>query len=232
MRAIFLAAGMGTRARAITLQYPKCLLKVNGKSLLQHAFDNVRSAGISDIVVVTGYQHTFIERVLPSGVRTRRYPAFESTNNLCTLAFVSDLLTTDVIIAFSDVFMPASGWFALSACDADSALLVDRSLVTDKTMRVTLIGDLVADVGSHIPREQGHGTFTGLAKFTGGSALILAQCVNKLSKDPVNHRAYYTEAVRAMIQAGHMVMISEATTLIWGEIDTPDDYDRIVSRFC
>ena len=39
MRALLLAAGLGTRLRPITNKIPKCLIKINGKPLLEYWLD-------------------------------------------------------------------------------------------------------------------------------------------------------------------------------------------------
>ena len=55
MRAILLAAGMGTRLRPLTLDTPKSLVKVNGKPMLERQIEFLHEKGIKEIIVVTGY---------------------------------------------------------------------------------------------------------------------------------------------------------------------------------
>lgn len=49
--AMVLAAGLGTRMRPLTDDRPKPLLPLNGRSLLHHAMDRLRDAGIARLVV-------------------------------------------------------------------------------------------------------------------------------------------------------------------------------------
>ena len=51
MKAILLAAGLGTRLRPITDELPKCLVPINGKPLLGYWFDSLAKAGISSILI-------------------------------------------------------------------------------------------------------------------------------------------------------------------------------------
>ena len=51
MRAMILAAGLGTRLRPFTDQHPKALAMVNGKSLLIRNVEYLLSSGITDIIV-------------------------------------------------------------------------------------------------------------------------------------------------------------------------------------
>ncbi|HEM5128047.1 TPA: NTP transferase domain-containing protein, partial [Streptococcus suis] len=55
MRAIILAAGMGTRLRPLTLTTPKSLIKIGGETLIERQIKFLREVCIDEIVVVTGY---------------------------------------------------------------------------------------------------------------------------------------------------------------------------------
>ena len=46
MRAILLAAGLGTRLRPITDTTPKCLVPINGKPLIDYWLEQLTKAGI------------------------------------------------------------------------------------------------------------------------------------------------------------------------------------------
>jgi bifunctional UDP-N-acetylglucosamine pyrophosphorylase / glucosamine-1-phosphate N-acetyltransferase len=52
LQAIVLAGGKGTRMRS---ELPKVLHDLYGKSVIQHSIDNIREAGIDDVIVVVGY---------------------------------------------------------------------------------------------------------------------------------------------------------------------------------
>ena len=54
-RAIFLAAGFGSRMVPITLNTPKPLVLVNGKKLIETLLDACVKAEIDEIIIVTGY---------------------------------------------------------------------------------------------------------------------------------------------------------------------------------
>jgi mannose-1-phosphate guanylyltransferase len=62
MRALLLAAGMGTRLRPITNTIPKCLVQIRGRPLLDYWFDLLFDAGIERILVNTHYLASAVER--------------------------------------------------------------------------------------------------------------------------------------------------------------------------
>ena len=48
MKVIILAAGQGTRLRPLTDHCPKCMVEVNGKSIIERQLDTMHSCGIED----------------------------------------------------------------------------------------------------------------------------------------------------------------------------------------
>lgn len=55
MRAIILAAGMGSRLRPLTLNMPKPLIKINNESIIERQIKFIKEIGINEIIVMTGY---------------------------------------------------------------------------------------------------------------------------------------------------------------------------------
>lgn len=55
MRALILAAGLGTRLRPLTDTVPKPLVSINGKPLLAYHLDHLKSHGITEILINTHY---------------------------------------------------------------------------------------------------------------------------------------------------------------------------------
>ena len=55
MKALILAAGLGSRLAPLTDNCPKSLVQVNGKPILFKQIDNLHENGITDITVISGY---------------------------------------------------------------------------------------------------------------------------------------------------------------------------------
>ena len=69
MKAMILAAGLGTRLRPLTEKTPKPLVTVNDMPLLQYHIENLVAAGISDIVINHAWLGEQIEEFVGDGSR-------------------------------------------------------------------------------------------------------------------------------------------------------------------
>ncbi len=56
VRALLLAAGLGTRLRPLTNEWPKCLMPIGGRPLLEYWLQMLRSVGIQKILINTHFQ--------------------------------------------------------------------------------------------------------------------------------------------------------------------------------
>ena len=54
MKAVILAAGKGTRMRELTNELPKPMLRVQGRPILEHIIEGIKSAGVREFFIVTG----------------------------------------------------------------------------------------------------------------------------------------------------------------------------------
>lgn len=69
MKAVILAAGKGTRMKELTNELPKPMLPVQGKPILEHILEGLRSVGIRDFCLVTGWKREVIEQHFGDGLR-------------------------------------------------------------------------------------------------------------------------------------------------------------------
>ncbi|HJJ30812.1 MAG TPA: sugar phosphate nucleotidyltransferase [Methanocorpusculum sp.] len=69
MQCVILAAGEGSRMRPLTTERPKVMLSLAGKPILEHLIENVKAAGISDIILVTGYHAEAVKSHFGNGDR-------------------------------------------------------------------------------------------------------------------------------------------------------------------
>ena len=67
MKAMILAGGMGTRLRPLTFSIPKPLLPVGEKPILQKIIEQLREAGVTDLILATGYQAELVRAFCGDG---------------------------------------------------------------------------------------------------------------------------------------------------------------------
>ena len=64
IRALLLSAGFGTRLRPLTYKIPKCLVEINGESLLENWLKKLESIGCDEVLINTHYLSSQVNKVL------------------------------------------------------------------------------------------------------------------------------------------------------------------------
>lgn len=67
MKAVILAGGLGTRLRPVTLEIPKALIPIQGKTLTEHVIDILKKAGVDTVYLSIGYLHEKISDYFKDG---------------------------------------------------------------------------------------------------------------------------------------------------------------------
>ena len=66
-KAVLLAAGRGTRMRELTQELPKPMLQVQGEPVLQHIIKGLRDAGLTDFLIIVGWQAEVVRAFFDDG---------------------------------------------------------------------------------------------------------------------------------------------------------------------
>ena len=66
-KAVLLAAGRGTRMRELTVDFPKPMIEVRGKPVLQHIVEGLRDAGARRFVIIVGYHAEAVRNFFEDG---------------------------------------------------------------------------------------------------------------------------------------------------------------------
>lgn len=109
MQAVMLAAGMGKRLGKYTQNATKCMVPVNGKTLIEYAIDALVAAGIKKFTLVVGYKGDVLKEFLKGKEKGLEInfidnPVFNTTNNIYSLFLASDVLKQDdTILLESDL---------------------------------------------------------------------------------------------------------------------------------
>lgn len=105
-RAIFLAAGFGSRLVPITLNTPKPLIRVHGNRIIDSLLDSVVKAGIEEIIIVRGYLSEQFDQLIYKypNIKFVENPAFNEGNNISSLLCAKDYLENSYILE-SDIIL-------------------------------------------------------------------------------------------------------------------------------
>lgn len=78
IKAILLAAGFGTRLRPLTLNTPKCLIKIGGIPILQHWLNHLEGMGVESAMINTHYLHEKVHNFITEQQNNMKINIFES----------------------------------------------------------------------------------------------------------------------------------------------------------
>lgn len=198
MKCLIIAAGQGTRLRALAASKP--LARVGGLPLVEHVVRRAAAGGADEFVVVTGYAAEPLEAFLGdlagrTGLRIEavRNPDWDRPNGLSVLAAEARLDGEFILLMSDHLFDPAilSDMIAADRSGADLTLAADFEVANplldlDDATKIELgEGGRIARIGKILPRYDA--IDTGI--FIAGPALL--------------------EALRASLAAGGSGSLSE-----------------------
>lgn len=105
-RAVFIAAGFGSRLVPITLNTPKPLVRVNGTRMIDTLLDAVIAAGIQEIYIVRGYLGEQFDQLLYKypGIKFIDNPLYNEANNISSALLARHLLQNAYVLE-ADLFL-------------------------------------------------------------------------------------------------------------------------------
>ena len=132
MQAIILAAGMGRRLKELTQDNTKCMVKVNGVTLIERMLHQIERQHLSRIVIVVGYEgQKLIDYISTLNIQTPvvyvNNPIYNKTNNIYSLALAQEYLKQDDTLLFeSDLIFEDAVLETLVSDPRDTLALVDK----------------------------------------------------------------------------------------------------------
>ena len=236
VKAIILAAGEGKRLRPYTNDRPKCMVKINGKSLIDRQIEILRDKLIQDIVIIGGHK---IDKLEGKGDRIKENPRYFETNMVWTLFSCEEELKGDIIISYGDIVYSRKVLDTLLTSKADIAVVIDKNwesywrarssdpLSDAETLKLSKNGKIL-EIGKR-PKsyEEIQGQYIGLMKFTSKGIMHLKSVFhNAKSKGSLLNKlveeAYMTDMVQESVEAG-IEVVTVPINGNWIEIDTVKD---------
>ncbi|MBW8039148.1 MAG: phosphocholine cytidylyltransferase family protein [Planctomycetes bacterium] len=238
MKAIILAAGRGSRLKGITDDRPKCLSIVRGMTMLESQLSVLKTGGVDEIIIVTGYKNQVLEMF---GCRTVHNLQWEETNMVVSLLCASEEFAHGAIVSYSDIIYGKDIVSQLAKRTEDIVIVYDRdwkrlwelrfedplqdaeSFVIDSDGRIRDIGRKVQSL------EDVQGQYTGLMRFSKKAFEWIEDFCDR-QPEKVLHKMDMTTMLRSLIKERYPVY-GMAIDGGWCEIDTETDL-ALANRLC
>lgn len=253
MKGIIIAAGPAKRLRPITENLPKCMLKINGKPIIQNTIELFRNNGINDISIIRGWQKN---KISLKDVNYFENSDFWNNNILHSLMSAREKLeesirtAEDVVMSYSDILyndiviktllkrkapivaIVDTDWESYYHGRTDHPISEAEKVIMDSNNKIVKIGKglLMKDVQKNM-----QGEFIGLWKFTpAGTETFLKRfdlLNGKLSKTQSFQdakewqKSYITDIFQEMTEQGEVIHCAVIYGN-WKEFDTVQDFLR------
>jgi choline kinase len=234
MQAVILVAGQGTRLRPLTDYLPKCLIKVQGKPILQYQLEALCDAGVRRCVVVVGHRAAQVRDLFGGRFRDLSITyveneLFDSTNNIYSLWLARQEITEDMLLLEGDLVFEPELLTDLINTPFQNAAVVDRF---EPFMNGTVIlakGDTARAMVLGMDQLKGFDYGPALKtvniyKFShqAVSGRLMPALSDYVAQGLTNH--YYEMAISSAIVEGTIELNVLRTGLrAWAEIDTRED---------
>jgi len=239
MKAIILAAGVGSRLSPLTNELPKTLVEIKGKPMINYILDNLTGLNIDEIIIVLGhFAHKIGEHLgekykgIP--IKYTFNPIYKQTNSTYSLWLTKDIAGDEFLVINADTLFDKEIAKDLIQSNGEIAMSIDDSIegINRKdAMRVTIENGLIKDADKKIPIERTHGDAIGLYKFKGQGAKILFSEIQKLIDENI-YDQLFTFAVRRVMERFDVYPVS-TKCLPWTEIDDKEDLqeaEKIINK--
>lgn len=235
-KVILLVAGEGKRLRPYTLDRPKCMVEIDGVSLIDRQLSVLRSEGLNNIVMVGGYKSEMLEQF---NCALKYNPRYFETNMVWTLFCAKDELEGDVIISYGDIVYSKGILRALLNSSADIAITIDKNwesywrkrndnpLDDAETLKIRSDGT-ISEIGQKpMSIEEVQGQYMGLMKFSSFGIKQIKEVFDvALKKGSLLgnniENSYMTDVIQSIIDSGAPVT-SIPIYENWVEVDSVKD---------
>ena len=220
---LILAAGNGTRLRAVSAGLPKPLVDFRGKPILEHVIFRARQAGIERFVIVVGYRSDLIRRwfdrrSLGVSVTWVENPDYNKSNGISALKARGEINENFLLLMADHIFEPETARMLLrQPLAVDEVILavdpnIDRIFDLDDATKVRRDGDQVVDIGKEIAHYDALDT---------GMFLCSPALFDRLQTATKDGNCSLSDGMR-QLAAERRLRALEIGEAHWQDVDTPE----------
>lgn len=196
MKAVLLAAGLGTRLRPITNEVPKCMVPVNGMPIIEKQILNLVENGIKDIYVVAGYKSEVLKLFL-----IEKYPfvhviennEYDITNNMFSLYKTIEYVKgNEFLLMNTDVFHDSNIEAGLINSNEPNMIACEYGRYIEESMKITVDETRITHISKQIPPEEAYATSIDVYKIgVEAGNILFDMCLDIIEKQ--GNRNSWTE---------------------------------------
>ena len=231
MKIVILGAGQGKRLLPLTVDVPKALLDIHGRSLIGRQIDAFVECGLKEFVVVTGYGAEAMEEALEAitrqhgvSIRTVYNPFYAVADNLASCWMARAEMDDDFVQVNGDTLFRADLVRSLlRAADGDAAAAINRKARYDgDDMKVMLDGERLTEIGKTLPLEAVDAEAIGLYVFRGKGPGLYRDVLERAMRESSGLKQWFPAAVGQLAKLT-AVKVSDVSGHDWSEVDFPVD---------
>ena len=231
MKALILAAGLGSRLEDKTSKCPKALIKVKGRPILYYQLSNLLQVGIRDIIIVVGYKGEMIKEYVSNNFLRANIIYIEndlyskSNSSFSFWKAKNHVMGGPYIHLNCDILFSQSLLLSIIQSNYSNVFAVRKDLLLDNGMEnVTLRVDKIIHMSLNKTPDSICKAF-GLAKFSKKSTeLVIKTLQSYLDKGDKNQN-YYGIIRQTLKTIDYRVCITNKNNL--QEINTISDLERV-----
>lgn len=235
MKAIILAAGMGSRLSSVSEGIPKSMIEIGKSSIIHHQIESCQAVGIEKFVIVLGYKidlmkEHILEKLNKENVTFIHNPIFDETNTLYSLWLAREQFDDDFIYFNADVLFKSHLLEKISQPTEFSQLLLETKSCQEEEVKMIIDEDMrIMEISKQLEIPKCAGEFIGIGKFNHD---ILPQFAKYLQYGVDNGQSnnYFEYAVGLL--ANDVILKAIPTGGVKCiEIDFPEDLKRAIEMF-
>jgi choline kinase len=228
MKAVILNAGESKRLRPLTSLKPKCLLRLNGITILEHQLMNLKKSGINNVIIVVGYRASQIlkeieEKNFDLEIEFIQNPIYHKTNTVYSLWLARKHIRDDFIYLNGDVVFHNEVLERLLKTHYNTCIAVEKKQVGEEEVKLRLAADIVKAIGKDIEPSRANGEFIGIAKFSRKFNQLFIDKLNEIVEENRVNEFFEVALDRAL--KSYNVYAVDVSDLPCIEVDTPEDYN-------
>ena len=232
MKALILNSGLGSRMGVLTSEHPKCMTEISGReTILSRQLRQVADAGISEVVITTGYYDGVLVSYcrslgLPLRFTFVKNPEYDRTNYIYSIYCAREYLDDDIVLMHGDLVFEDEVLEKVLASPSSCMAVSSTLPLPEKDFKAQVRDGKVIRVGVDVWDEA-----------------LEAQALYKLLRDDwkvwlgkiiefceSGNRKVYAENALNELDGAANISALDVKDLLCAEIDNPEDLAMVTEK--